>query len=692
MDMRIDWIVKTIREMKDEITGKKEIKSLIMEIIRCECEDIKKELKQVIIEQMGRVKEEIQNWKSEGVNILNETVKTELQKGLCHTSVTNSETGEIKKSYSGAAKNQRESVLIVKPKNGEKNNLSENTKKIDIAKLGVGITKMKKVAGGAVVIGCENKDQAEKLKDEVARDLGDEYEVQAPRRRKMKLKIFDVDKEDCEDEQGFWEKIRDQNELRMNSIERKIIHKVVRANSKRMTVVAVVNAETRERFLQLEKLKIVWHEPKITDHSAIVLYWDRKLVANENKLISYRDYKRMDINKFKGMIRSGLDAIEGDNINMKWQGKQWYCEDVYQAIRQRDEAHRVARVSGNGEDWKIFQQLRNKVVDVCRKTKRRYMEEKLDKNKKDLKQMWRVLKELVKGKVTDKEYMEVQLGNRIIKGMEEMADKFNHYCIDSIKVFTNMDDGECSIKDRNYNDSVFETFAQIETEHLVKIVRNLENKAGTEEGITVEIMKHVVEVAAGKICHVFNKSFEEGMFPKEWKEGTNRIEEFRPVNKLPVYENILEKVVHEQVVEFLENNEMISECQSGFRKKHSCETALQWVVSEWKRAIGDGMMIGVVFLDLRRAFEIVDREILIKKLQWFGIKGAVLKHDDSRIGRTGLLRQDFRIARSPSEERDSTQQDFRIASMIWSPVRPWCKKKGEPLRILAEVTNQSLSF
>ncbi|XP_026828000.1 uncharacterized protein LOC113562520 [Ooceraea biroi] len=270
MDMRIDWIVKTIREMKDEITGKKEIKSLIMEIIRCECEDIKKELKQVIIEQMGRVKEEIQNWKSEGVNILNETVKTELQKGLCHTSVTNSETGEIKKSYSGAAKNQRESVLIVKPKNGEKNNLSENTKKIDIAKLGVGITKMKKVAGGAVVIGCENKDQAEKLKDEVARDLGDEYEVQAPRRRKMKLKIFDVDKEDCEDEQGFWEKIRDQNELRMNSIERKIIHKVVRANSKRMTVVAVVNAETRERFLQLEKLKIGWNICRVQDYVGIL--------------------------------------------------------------------------------------------------------------------------------------------------------------------------------------------------------------------------------------------------------------------------------------------------------------------------------------------------------------------------------------------------------------------------------------
>lgn len=59
--------------------------------------------------------------------------------------------------------------------------------------------------------------------------------------------------------------------------------------------------------------------------------------------------------------------------------------------------------------------------------------------------------------------------------------------------------------------------------------------------------------------------------------------------------------------------------------KHSCETALQWVLSEWKRNIGEGKILGVVFLDLKRAFEVVDRKILIKKLQWYGISEVVLK-------------------------------------------------------------------
>lgn len=72
-------------------------------------------------------------------------------------------------------------------------------------KLGVGITKMKKVTRETVVVGCENRAQAEKLKQEIMKDLGKKYEIQIP--KKKKIKIFDVDNEDCEIEQSFWEKI-----------------------------------------------------------------------------------------------------------------------------------------------------------------------------------------------------------------------------------------------------------------------------------------------------------------------------------------------------------------------------------------------------------------------------------------------------------------------------------------------------
>jgi len=167
------------------------------------------------------------------------------------------------------------------------------------------------------------------------------------------------------------------------------------------------------------------------------------------------------------------------------------------------------------------------------------------------------------------------------------------------------------------------------------MVGKLVNKAGTEEGITVGIMKLVMEVAGEKMCHIINRLLQENIVPERWKEaivisipnirGTSRVNEFRPINKLPVYKKILEMIVHKQLMRYLESNELIAVCQSGFRSGHSCETALQWVLINWKNAIGDRQIIGVVFLDLKRAFEVVDRSVLLKKLQRYGLRAAVLE-------------------------------------------------------------------
>jgi len=75
-------------------------------------------------------------------------------------------------------------------------------------------------------------------------------------------------------------------------------------------------------------------------------------------------------------------------------------------------------------------------------------------------------------------------------------------------------------------------------------------------------------------------------------------------------------VVHKQLVKYLESNELITVWQSGFRSSHSYETALQWVLTDWKNAIGDRQM---VFLDLKRTFEVVDRRFSNKKTAtlWF---------------------------------------------------------------------------
>jgi len=102
-------------------------------------------------------------------------------------------------------------------------------------------------------------------------------------------------------------------------------------------------------------------------------------------------------------------------------------------------------------------------------------------------------------------------------------------------------------------------------------------------------------------------------------QGTIRVNEFRPINKLPVYEKILE-MVHRQLVEYLKRNKFIIDCQSGFRSRRSCKTALQWILSDWKNAIGEKLMIRMILLDLKWAFEVIDRKVLINKLQRYRLE------------------------------------------------------------------------
>lgn len=165
-----------------------------------------------------------------------------------------------KKSYSKAVSNKQETVFIMKPVEENDARFSEMRKrdikiKIDVSKIGVGITKMKRVTRGAAVVGCENKAQAEILKEKITSDLGEKYVIQTPSRKKWKIRIFDVDKEEYEKEQEFWEKIEEQNGFTKNSIQRKIVHKLVNGRFQRTTIIAEVDVKTHKAMVEEKKSK-----------------------------------------------------------------------------------------------------------------------------------------------------------------------------------------------------------------------------------------------------------------------------------------------------------------------------------------------------------------------------------------------------------------------------------------------------
>ena len=402
--------------------------------------------------------------------------------------------------------------------------------------------------------------------------------------------------------------------------------------------------------------------PKITDHSIITTNVDI-MGDNDNIVKFYRDYKNVDELKFQvdlmdtkwntnctdidtladtlvesiSILLNQYAPLKQKTIKKQWADKQWWTIEIDLNIQKRDQLYRRATITKSDQDFNEYRTQRNKVVNMIRQQKSIYYNSKIDLNKGNSTEMWKTIKKLIGGKAKPKKagiFFEekIEIDNNII------VENFNNYFIKSIETITMKISGQDIVEIVGRIDqcnSSMEKFKPMSLVELKNTVNKLKKKSSSVDGITTNILQKAFEVIGERFLQLVNCSLEYGTFPKHWKKttiipiekiaNTNKAEEFRPINMVPVYEKLLEVVVNNQFIEYFEKNNLLSEYQAGFRKNNSCESALQSVLMNWKSALSKKNIIGVVFLDFRRAFETIDRGMLIEKLKKYGVQDVVLK-------------------------------------------------------------------
>ena len=107
-----------------------------------------------------------------------------------------------------------------------------------------------------------------------------------------------------------------------------------------------------------------------------------------------------------------------------------------------------------------------------------------------------------------------------------------------------------------------------------------------------------------------------------FKEGNSEdIGNWRPISNLPLFSKLFEGVFHDQLYDFFESKNLLHKCQFGFRRGKSTVQALMENLGNVYNLLDQGKIVISIFLDFRKAFDVVDHQILLQKLEKYGIRG-----------------------------------------------------------------------
>ena len=170
------------------------------------------------------------------------------------------------------------------------------------------------------------------------------------------------------------------------------------------------------------------------------------------------------------------------------------------------------------------------------------------------------------------------------------------------------------------------------SEEIEREIKNLnKRKSSGPDNIGAKVLKLCPEIFAKLLSKIYNKSMEMGEYPTRlkiakvialFKKGQKtQPNNYRPIRLLSCFNKIFEKKLSKGLVKFLEINKILFKYQYGFRKLYSTTLALIEFTDKIIRYLDEGNYCISIFVDLTKAFDTVHHEILLQKLEHYGIRG-----------------------------------------------------------------------
>jgi hypothetical protein len=390
----------------------------------------------------------------------------------------------------------------------------------------------------------------------------------------------------------------------------------------------------------------------IADHLSIIAEISSDTQTVEKRTYKYRVMKEENWKQFGSLLRTII--INGETTEDKWDN---LCGDIKNTVersfplktskreytftmstgllKSRDKKNLLLRKYKQGKiDKQVYINYNRTYRKLITVEKEKEFKQKMEQAGTNSKKKWQTLKEELLLTKDKEEINKVIYNNRQESNKENIAKAFKcHFETCAVELANNLPNGNPDYSKIVDGDKW--TFDKTNSIELIKIIKSLETKNSSgHDLLSNRMIKKEMSWFATTLPSLINQSMEEGIFPKVLKQATvipifkkgekDNMNNYRPISLLPVMSKVFEKVINIRITKVLDDKGYIDENQYGFRKNHSTEDAIIKFTDEIEKDISCKKHVISVFVDVSKAFDSCDHDILINKIKKIGLHGQSL--------------------------------------------------------------------